>query len=78
MISASRNRNFNKRSPGYQSRIWDATKRYQGEAWGTIGRELLKDDPKYFRLGVMALSSLAVLTVGGTISAFQGIFKMFK
>jgi len=78
VISASRNRNFNKRSPGYKSRIWDATKRYQGNAWGAIGKGLLKDNPKYFRLGVIALSSLAVLTVGGTISAFQGIFKMFK
>lgn len=78
VMSASRNKNFNKLSPGYKSRIWDATKRYQGNAWGAIGKGLLKDNPRYFRLGAIALSSLAVLTVGGTISAFQGIFKMFK
>jgi len=78
VIAASRNRNFNKRSPGYKSRIWDATKRYQGNAWGAIGKGILKDNPRYFRLGVIALSSLAVLTVGGTISAFQGMLGMFK
>lgn len=78
VIAASRNRNFNKRSPGYKSRIWDATKRYQGNAWGVIGKGILKDNPRYFRLGVIALSSLAVLTVGGTISAFQGMLGMFK
>lgn len=80
VIAASNKKysNFNKKSPGYKSRIWDATKRYQGTAWGTIGRELMKDNPKYFRLGVVALSSLAVLTVGGALSAFQGMLRMFK
>lgn len=77
-VSAAKNPNLKTKSPGYQSRVWESSKNFQGQGWGAARDALLEKNPKLFKAAGLGLVSLGVLGVGAIFGAIGKVGSMFR
>lgn len=77
-MAAANNPRFKEKSPGYQSRVWESTKKFQGEAWGAIGKNITGKNPSLFKAATVGVAAILALGVGGVLSGTGKILSLFK
>ena len=77
-IAASKNPRLKQKSPGYQSRVWESTKKFQGEAWKAVGKNITSNNPSLLRATTVSAAAILALGVGGIISGVGRVLSMFK
>lgn len=76
-ISATKNHNLKRKSPGYQNKVWEASKNFQGKGWKAVGDALLDRNPKLFRAVGLSALTIGVLGVGAVFGLTGRIWNMF-
>lgn len=76
-ISASKNNRLKHKSPGYQSRVWESTKKFQGEAWGSVGKNLASNNPSLLKATTVSAAAIVALGVGGVFAGFGKVLSLF-
>lgn len=77
-IAASKNPRLKQKSPGYQSRVWESTKKFQGEAWKSVGKNITSNNPSLLKATTVSAAAILALGVGGIISGVGRVLSMFK
>lgn len=76
-VAAAKNPNLHTRSPGYQSKVWEASKKFQGQGWGAARDALMDKNPKLFKAAGMGIVSLGVLGVGAVFGLAGRVGSLF-
>ena len=77
-VAASKNPRLKQKSPGYQSRVWESTKKFQGDAWKTVGQNITGNNPSLLKATTISAAAIIALGVGGAIAGFGKILSLFN
>lgn len=77
-VCASKNPYFKEKSPGYQERIWRATKSFGTKGWSAVSYQLTKKNPSFMKAAVIGLVTTGVVAVGSLIYGISKLFNMFE
>lgn len=80
-VCAAKNPRFKDTSPGYQNKVWNATKSFSGNGWRAIQQQLTKQNPSFIKATGLFAVTAGVVAVGGGLTligkAAGGIRNLF-
>ena len=78
VVAAAKNKNLRDKSPGYQNKVWEASKSFQGQGWGAARDAIMDKNPKLFKAAGMSILTLGVLGVGAVFGVGGKIASLFR
>lgn len=78
VMAAAKNPRLNNSSVGYQNKVWEATKNFQGQGWGAAKTQLMKENPNFFKAAGISLVTIGVLGVGGILGGIGKIGSIIR
>ena len=78
VMSAANNPRLRDMSPGYQSKVWDATKSFGGRGWEAMTTQLTKQNPSFVKAVGIGLITGGIMAFGGAMYGIGSLFKMFR
>ena len=66
VVCAAKNKNFSQARPGYQNKVWKATKKFSSDAFDVIADDILNYRKHYIRDTILSVFGIGAILVGGT------------
>lgn len=77
-MCAAKNPRLKDKTPGYQSKVWNASKSFGGRGWESIKNQLTKKNPSFTKAIGLGLITTGVLAIGGATYGVGRVFNLFR
>ena len=77
-VCAAKNTRLSEKNPGYQSKIWSATKSFGSKGWESVRHQITKNNPSFMKALGVGLITTGVVVIGSTVYGIGRLFNMFR